>query len=147
MLTPIDIQNKEFEVKFRGYSTDDVDDFMDMLSKDFEKQYKENIELRDKVSMLNETLERYKTMESTLQNSILLAQSTSDEVRRNANSQAENIVREAQMRADDIIKNAQSEIVQAKADLNAVKMEVSGYKARIKGLCSSLKDMIDRFGE
>ena len=47
MLTPIDIQRQDFEVKLRGYNADEVDDFLDLVGKDYEKLYKENAELRE----------------------------------------------------------------------------------------------------
>lgn len=144
MLTPIDIQNKDFEVKFRGYDSDDVDDFMDMVARDYEKQYKENIDLKEKMNALNEALDKYQTMEATLQNSIILAQSASEDIRSNANQKAENIIREAELKASDIIKQAARDVAETKNELSALKIEVTSYKARLKSICASLGEMIDK---
>lgn len=144
MLTPIDIQNKDFDIKFRGYDSTDVDDFMEMVTKDYEKLYKENIELKEKLNASDEMLDKYKTMESTLQNSIILAQSASEDIRKNANGKADNIVQEAELKASEIIKQATRDVAETKNQLSALKMEVSSYKARLKSICASLGEMIEK---
>ena len=62
MLTPIDIQRQDFEVKLRGYNADEVDDFLDLVGKDYEKLYRDNAELREQIKQLNRSLEQYKSM-------------------------------------------------------------------------------------
>lgn len=146
MLTPIDIQNKDFEVKFRGYDTDEVDDFFDLLAADYEKLYKENGELKKQMLEVNEQIEKYKMMESTLQNSIVLAQSASEEIRANANEKADNIVKQAQMQAEEIVKKASVDASSAKNEVSALHVEVQQYKAQLKSVCASLNEMIERIG-
>ena len=73
MLRPIDIQNKEFEKKLKGYNCDEVDDFLDVVIQDYELLCKENQTLKDKIGLLTETVERYKQMENTMQKSIDIA--------------------------------------------------------------------------
>ena len=65
MLTPVDIQNKEFTKSLSGYNKEMVDDFVLEVSKDFEKLYKENIELKDRLSVLNESLKKYRASYNT----------------------------------------------------------------------------------
>jgi cell division initiation protein len=64
MITPLDIENKRFSKQMvNGYSVEEVDDFLDELTIDFTKNYKEVNELRAKVEELNNSLEQYKTIE------------------------------------------------------------------------------------
>ena len=146
MLTPIDIQNQDFEVKFRGYDTDEVDDFFDLLAVDYEKLYKENAELKEQLRMMADQMEKYKAMEETLQSSIILAQSASEEIRTNANEKAENILQQAQMQAEEIVKQASTDASMTKNELSALQVEVQQYKAQLKSVCASLTEMIDRLG-
>lgn len=146
MLTPIDIQNQDFEVKFRGYDTDEVDDFFDLLAVDYEKLYKENAELKEQLRMMADQMEKYKAMEETLQSSIILAQSASEEIRTNANEKAENILQQAQMQAEEIVKQASTDASMTKNELSALQVEVQQYKAQLKSVCASLIEMIDRLG-
>lgn len=72
MLRPIDIQNKEFEKKLKGYNCDEVDDFLDVVIQDYELLCKENQTLKDKIGLLTETVERYKQMENTMRSRLTL---------------------------------------------------------------------------
>ena len=82
MITPLDIENKKFgKQMMNGYSVEEVDDFLDDLTVDYSKNYKEISELRSKVDELNASLAHYKTIETTLQNTLLMAQETAEEVK------------------------------------------------------------------
>ena len=80
MITPLDIQNKQFKRAFRGYKEGEVDEFLDEIIIDYEKIYKENIELKDKILMLSEQIKYYKNLEETLKDTLVVAQNTADEV-------------------------------------------------------------------
>ena len=144
MLTPIDIQKQDFGVKLRGYNADEVDDFLDMVGSDYEKLYKENIELRDKVSSLAKDVEKYKAMEDTLQNSIILAQGAAEDIKKNASERADNIISEAHNKSEDILRQINADILAKKNELSGMKMEVESYKTRIKGICAGLLEMLDK---
>ena len=144
MLTPIDIQNQDFAVKFRGYDPDEVDDFLDLLGADYEKLYKENIELRDKVGAMTKSVEYYKSMEQTLQQSIMLAQTAAEDIKKNAAEKADVIVNEAQNKSADTLRATDEELLQKRRELEAVKREVESYKLRIKGNCNGLLEMLEK---
>lgn len=144
MLTPIDIQRQDFEVKLRGYNADEVDDFLDLVGKDYEKLYKENAELRDQTKQLERALEQYKTMEATLQQSIVLAQTAAEDIKKSAAEKANVIVNEAQSKSDDMYRQLEKDIQNKRNELSGVQAEVSGYRTRMKGICSALLEMLDK---
>lgn len=144
MLTPVDIQNKTFEVKFRGYSTEEVDNFMDMLTKDYETLYQENIALKDKITLLTNAVEQYKQMEETLQNSIVLAQATGENIKKSADENAKNILKAAEVKGEEIIRDANGQLAELKGQISGMKTEVESYKSRIKGICNGLLEMLDK---
>ena len=78
-----------------GYSVEEVDDFLDEITIDYEKNYKQTSELKSKVDELERSLLHYKTIEDTLQNTLVMAQSTAEEVKDVARQQAEQIIKEA----------------------------------------------------
>jgi len=55
-ITPVDIANKEFPVRMRGYDRDAVDDFLDQVVQEFENLIRENASLREQVESLNQRL-------------------------------------------------------------------------------------------
>ncbi|MDD6214965.1 MAG: DivIVA domain-containing protein [Firmicutes bacterium] len=144
MLTPIDIQRQDFEVKLRGYNADEVDDFLDLVGKDYEKLYRENTELKEALKQKTEALEQYKNMEATLQQSIVLAQTAAEDIRKNAAEKANVIVNEAQSKSENLCRQLEEEIQRKKNELAGAQVEVSGYKTRIKGICSALLEMLDK---
>ena len=75
MLTPLDIENKKFQKQMmNGYNVDEVDDFLDEITVDYEKLYKDNTELRAEIERSKSDLEKYKNIEQTLQNTLVMAQ-------------------------------------------------------------------------
>ena len=62
MLTPLDIQNKNFKKKFNGYSKADVEEFFSLVCEAYDKLYTENAALRDKIEELQKQI--YKTKQN-----------------------------------------------------------------------------------
>lgn len=108
MLTPIDIQNHSLKTAVRGYSKKETDDFLDEILKGYEELYKENRELKDKITSLSEGIQYYKQMETTLQKALVLAEKTSAETQEAAKSKAEAMTNEAQAKAEAVTGEARS---------------------------------------
>ncbi|MEW9123060.1 MAG: DivIVA domain-containing protein [Thermotaleaceae bacterium] len=134
MITPLEIQNKEFKKVMRGYKESEVDEFLDQIILDYEKLYKENIEFKDKIAMLNEQIERYANLEKTLNNTLLVAQSTAEEVTSNAYKKAELIIKEAEDKASKIIDHSNYEIMKVRREHEEVKKNLQIFKTRFKTL-------------
>ena len=113
MLTPLDIHNKEFKKSMRGYNIDDVDEFLDEIIRDFEALYKESLDLKDKMQKQEENINQYKEIEKALQNTLVLAQKISEEVKQNAQKEAELFIWEARKKAEQIIAGAQDDITES----------------------------------
>ena len=103
MLTPLDIQNKEFKKAFNGYSMQEVEDFLNLVIDGYEKLFKDNMESKDKITKLEETLNQYKSIENTLQSTLVVAQSAGEQVQKNAEEKAANIIADANNKAKEII--------------------------------------------
>jgi len=144
MLTPVDIENKTFDRSFRGYDYEDVDNFMDLVTADYTTIYKENKELKEEISRLREKLVEYNEMKETLQSSLIIAQSASNDVKKNAEEKALTMVREAELKAANVIKGANDEVSKLKSSYDSLKIEVESYKSSIKGMCSGLMEIIEK---
>ncbi|MCI8309194.1 MAG: DivIVA domain-containing protein [Clostridia bacterium] len=68
----------------KGYNADEVDEFLDEITKEYEKLYKENAELKGEVESAKKDLEHYKSVEHTLQNTLVMAQTTADDIKKMA---------------------------------------------------------------
>ena len=143
MITPLDIENKRFAKQMvNGYSVEEVDDFLDELTIDYSKNYKEVTELRAKVDELNSSLEQYKNIESTLQNTLVMAQTTAEEVKNVAKQKADQIVDEAKANAQKKVDELNNEIVIRQKELDDVKKQFDIYKAKMESLLISQLELI-----
>lgn len=145
MLTPMDIRNREFKKGFRGYSEDEVDMFMDKVVADFEKMYKENIELKDKVNIFNDRLESYSEMEKTLQSTLIIAQRTSEDIVANARKEADLIIRESEEKRKEIMAQANSDVININKDIEELKKQLQIFKTRYRTFLESELESLDTF--
>ena len=143
MITPLDIDNKKFSKQMvNGYNVEEVDDFLDELTTDYSKNYKEVNELRAKVEELNNSLVQYKTIESTLQNTLVMAQSTAEEVKNVAKQKADQIVDEAKVNAQKQVDELNNEILMKQKELDDVKKQFDIYKAKMESLLISQLELL-----
>lgn len=143
MITPLDIENKKFSKQMmNGYSVEEVDDFLDDLTVDYTKNYKEITELKTKVEELNKSLQHYKTIEDTLQNTLLMAQTTAEDVKNVAKQQADQIISEAKGTAQKQANDLENEILAKKKELEDVKKQFDIYKAKMESLLISQLELI-----
>ena len=143
MLRPIDIQNKEFSKKLKGYDCDEVDDFLDVVIQDFELMAKENQTLKDRLALMTQTVDHYKSLESTLQNSINVAKQSADDIRNNANIEAQTIISKAKLDAARLAKQIDDEHIRKHQEMLSVKSEVEAYKTRVKTFCENMIKTLD----
>ncbi|NBI06902.1 DivIVA domain-containing protein [Senegalia massiliensis] len=141
MLTPLDIQNKEFNKGVRGYNIKEVETFLDEIISDYERLHKENIELKDKMATLNDKVKYYNSMEDTLQKTLVVAQKTAEEVNYTAKEKSDNIIEEAERKSREIIDNANKEVMDIKQEYEDVKKEMLLFKMKFKTLLKSQLEM------
>ncbi len=143
MITPLDIENKRFSKQMvNGYSVEEVDDFLDELTVDYAKMYKEVNELRIKVDDLEKSLVQYKSLESTLQNTLVMAQTTAEEVKNVAKQKADQIVDEAKSSVQKQVDDLNNEIIIKRRELDDVKKQFDIYKAKMESLLISQLELI-----
>ena len=143
MLRPIDIQNKEFEKKFKGYDCDAVDDFLDVVIQDYELLCKENHNLKNKIALLTETVERYKQIEAAMNRSLDMAQKSAEDTKKNAQTEADAIISKAKLDASYLARQIDEEHAKRHREMLAVKEEIDRYRARVKLLCENVIKMVD----
>ena len=142
MLTPLDIENKRFSKTIKGYNVDEVDDFLDELTIDYEKLYKENSELREQIEKDKQDLEHYKNVEHTLQNTLIMAQTTADDIKSNAQLRADQIVRDAQSEARRATEEISKEEFEIRKRTEELKRQFGVYKAKMEALLISQLELL-----
>jgi len=131
-LTPLEIHNKEFKTRMRGFDQDEVNEFLDQVIRDYELLMRENKDYEDELNLVNKKLDNYEEMQESLNKSIIVAQDAADRlkentekeldvIKREAESYAENVRQEADKYAEDVRQEADTyaEDVHNEADDNA----------------------------
>lgn len=142
MLTPLDIENKRFTKTIKGYNADEVDDFLDQVTVEYERLYKENAEYKDKFDRQEKELEHYKTVEHTLQNTLLMAQSTAEDIKTMAQKQADQILEDARIEAQKMVENVNKDEVEVRRKTEDLKKQFNVYKAKMEALLISQLELL-----
>lgn len=143
MLTPLEIENKKFSKQMvNGYSVEEVDEFLDVLTADYEKMYKENTASKEKMEALNDELQHYKMIENTLQSTLLMAQSTAEEVKNVAKQQAEQIINDAKASAQNEVSNLEQLIMLKQKEIEDAQKQFDIYKAKMESLLISQLELL-----
>ncbi len=146
MLTPLDIENKKFQKQMmNGYNVDEVDDFLDEITIDYEKMYKENTELRAEIERSRADIDKYRNIEQTLQNTLVMAQKTADDIKNNAKEEADAILQKARSKMQDSVDELTKDLEMRKREYAETKKQFDIYRAKMEALLISqlelLKDM------
>lgn len=144
-LTPMDIHNKDFPKKvLGGYDPTAVDEFLDQVIREMEALTKENIHLREQIDGLNAKLEQYRSLEESINKTLVVAQETAEDIRANARKQSDLIIQEARLQAERIIEAGQSKARKI-TDENADLMRAAyTLRTQVKALLLSQLDAIDQ---
>ena len=143
-LTPLDIRHKEFKRGMRGYADVEVDEFLDEVADEYERLFKENIDLQDRVEALDEKVAGYKRIEETLQKTLVNAQASAEEQKQNANKQAQLVLQDAELKARQLVNEAYSErqaIEQSMAKLRSAEEDFRfKFRQLLDGYMRQLQD-------
>lgn len=134
MITPIEIENKEFKKGIRGYNQDEVDEFLDMVKEDFEQLYRENLELKEKVRLFEAQIDKYEGIEETLKATLITAQSAAEDTCSAANKKAKIIVEEAELRSRQIIEQANNRVIEIRKEYDSLVKEFKIFRNKFKSL-------------
>ena len=139
MITPMDIHNKTFSGQIRGYSKDEVNAFLEELASDYEKIYREHRVMEEEMDTICTKLRNYEKMESTMSHTLVMAQETADNVKKNAHKEAELSIQEAQSEAQKIVSDAEAARRKMNADLLKAEGDMNLY---IEKLLSNFKSAL-----
>ena len=127
---------------WNGYSVEEVDEFLDQVTEELESKCKALSTSTKEIEQLKQELERYKGMESTIQNTLVIAQSAADEVKNNAKQQATQIIKDAEGTARQSVENLSQSIVMKRKELEDLDKQLDVYRAKMESLLISQLELI-----
>ena len=142
-ITPLDIQQKQFPMKFRGFEVDEVYSFLELVREEMEELLRENASLKEQLSRADSQLQEYNNMSITLRETLMTTQQIVEDYKTNARKESDLIIREAESKADDLIRNAQTKAVKIHEDIVELKGIRRHFKEEVKRLLESHMKMIE----
>lgn len=143
-LTPLDIHNKEFSRRLRGYDEDEVNEFLDQVIKDYESVIRENKELQNQLLSIQERLDHFVNIEESLSKTILVAQEAADDVKNNSKKESQLIIKEAEKNADRIINEALSKARKVAIETEELRKQASIYRTRFRTLVEAQLELLSQ---
>lgn len=141
-ITAVDIKDKTFTTKFRGYNVEEVEEFLDILVDDFEELVRKNREQADRIKSLEEKILYFDDMKESLTQSVILAQETAEKVKSSALTESENmlnkanyestrLVDEAKLKANEILRDATDEAKRIAVETEDLKRQSRVFHQRL----------------
>ncbi|HEL1807093.1 TPA: DivIVA domain-containing protein [Streptococcus suis] len=153
-LTALELKDKTFATKFRGYDADEVDDFLDIVTRDYEDLIRKNHDQELELKNLRERLAYFDEMKESLSKSVLLAQDTAEKVKVAAEDQAANIIKqadydaatllhEAKDKANAILRNATDNAKKVVIETEELKNQTRIFHQRLKSTVESQLSLVN----
>ncbi len=142
-ITPLDIQQKQFPMKFRGFDVEEVYAFLEVIREEMEELLRENASLKENVQRAANHIKEYKDMEETLRETLMTAQQMVEDYKTNARQEAELLIKEVEIRSDELIKDAQEKVIKIHEDIVDLKGIRRHFKEELKRLIESHTRMLE----
>jgi len=133
-LTPLDIRHKEFKRGMRGYVDGEVDEFLDEIADEFERLFKDNIELSERAETLQEKIDQYRNLEETLQNTLVAAQRSAEELKANAQKEAQLMLSEAELKARQMVNESYADKQTVEKQIVVLKSSEEDFRFKFRSL-------------
>jgi cell division initiation protein len=146
-LTPLDIRHKDFKRGLRGYVDSEVDEFLDEVADDFERLFKENIELGEQMESLQERVDQYRNLEETLQKTLVSAQKSAEELKANAEKEAQLILREAEMKARQMVNDSYADKQSVEKAIVVLRGTEEEFRFKFKALLQGYMKQVEELDE
>jgi cell division initiation protein len=142
-ITPLDIQQKQFPMKFRGFDVEEVYAFLEIIREEMEDLLRDNANLKETIQRMDNQIKEFRDMETTLRETLLTAQQMVEDYKTNARKEAELLVKEAELKSDTMLKEAQEKVIKIHEDIVDLKGIRRHFKEELKRMVESHLKMIE----
>lgn len=143
-MTAIDIQNKQFKVRFRGFDLREVDLFLEEMADAFEVLNNENNRLTHEVKRLENENKAYKEREETLNNTLIHSQKIVEQMKENAQKSSDLIIAEAEVKAEKLLQNAHNRLSHMHDEISELKRQRMQIEIQISSILDSHSKLLER---
>ena len=141
-ISPADIIQKEFSVRFRGYDINQVDDFLEEVAREFNQVLEENTQLKEEVHSLQQELTEYRENEKTLYDALAAAKQIGGDMQENARKEASLIISGARLDADKIIADVRQQCAVLQQEINGMVQKRAQFETSLRSLLETYLGML-----
>jgi cell division initiation protein len=142
-ITPLDIQQKQFKIKFRGFDVEEVYGFLEIVREEMEDLLRENANLKENIQRADNQIREYRDMETTLRETLMTAQQMVEDYKTNARKEAELLLKDAETKADIIVREAHEKVIKIHEDITDMKGIRRHFKEELRRLIENHLKMIE----
>jgi len=142
-ITPLDIQQQQFKVRFRGFDVREVDTFLEQMADAFESLQRESSALQEEVRRLKLESQGYREREETFKRAMLNSQEVLEQMQQNAQKSAELVIADAEVKAEKILNRAHNRLAQLHEDIAELKRQRMQIEMQIRSILESHTKLLD----
>jgi len=142
-LTPLDIQQQQFRVRFRGFDIREVDRFLEKMAEGFSTLQADNKNLREEIRRLKLETQGYKEREETFKRAMLNSQKVLEQMKENARKSAEVIIADAEVKAEKILNRAHNRLSQLHEDIAELKRQRMQIEVQIRSVIEAHTKLLE----
>ena len=143
MITPADIENKDFSRVKKGYSPEEVDDFLDLIILDMEKLIRENRQLKEELGKAHVQVDKHMSTETSVYETLEAAKALMNDIAASAERRAEILLKNAELEANLITREAKESISRYTDEGNRLRERVETLRERYKKMLESELERLD----
>ena len=142
-ITPIEIQQQQFKVRFRGFDVREVDRFLEQMTDTFELLQQENENAQNEICRIKLESQGYKEREETFKRAMLNSQKVLDQMKENARKSAELIVAGAEVKAEKTLNRAHKRLAQLHEDITELKRQRIQIEVQIRSIIEAHTKLLE----
>ena len=141
-LTPLDIQRQLFSRGLKGYNTDEVRAYLQLIAEEIERLVRDVDRLSRENAMLREELEEHNARERILKDTLLSAQKVSEDVKANAQKEAELIVKDAELLSERLTSQAMARVAELERTIQDLKIERKMARNKLQTTIDTIQQLL-----
>ncbi len=146
-LSPMDVKQQQFKLKFRGFDIEEVDSYLELIANELEELSKENETMKNKLKKMENEIEEYKRAEGDLRKAIASAQDFKKDAIEKANQEAQIIIKQSEIKAAEMLKSAEGKLFKLEKDIAELKAKKMQFEVQMRAVIENHLKLLDMMTE
>ena len=142
-ISPLEIRKRQFARRFRGFDRAEVSQFLEALAEDLEEVFRNLDELERENARLKGENDRHRETESTLKQTLVMAQKSAEGVRAGAEKDADRVVAEAESRAERLLHQTMDRAAEVETKIRELRMERKNFHVKLQGMIDLFQQVLN----